>query len=206
MTDDLRMLDELEALEKRATPVPWSVVRSVTCGHLRAGHNMNTAEPAKEWTNHDIDLIEDARNALPTLLRLARRGLEAEAAAQRAERAEAEASRVRIAAKVALKFLESDDANAKRDAVKFLNAALSPAPAAGETKVSVTITEKPSGGICVDLSPNPSMLPDGDVKTTAQKIEKALASWGFINTIRTGYSATALKLAGQEEPDAGGAA
>ena len=72
--------------------------------------------------------------------------------------------------------------------------------------VSVTITEKPSGGICVDLSPNPSMLPDGDVKTTAQKIEKALASWGFINTIRTGYSATALKLAGQEEPDAGGAA
>ena len=95
MTDDLRMLDELEALEKRATPVPWSVVRSVTCGHLRAGHNMNTAEPAKEWTNHDIDLIEDARNALPTLLRLARRGLEADAAAQRAERAEAELEKMR---------------------------------------------------------------------------------------------------------------
>ena len=82
MTDDLRMLDELEALEKRATPVPWSVVRSVTCGHLRAGHNMNTAEPAKEWTNHDINLIEDARNALPTLLRLARRAGEMEAFAE----------------------------------------------------------------------------------------------------------------------------
>lgn len=80
------------------------------------------------------------------------------------------------------------------------DAALSPAPAVGATKVSVTITEKSSGGICVDLSPNPSMLPDGDVKTTAQKIEKALASWGLINTIRTGYSATALRLAGQEEP------
>ena len=39
---------------------PWEPVRSLTCGHLRAGHNYNTPEPKKEWTDADIRLIAAA--------------------------------------------------------------------------------------------------------------------------------------------------
>jgi hypothetical protein len=42
------------------TPGPWEPVRSLTCGHLRAGHNYNTPEPKKEWTDADIRLIAAA--------------------------------------------------------------------------------------------------------------------------------------------------
>jgi hypothetical protein len=42
------------------TPGPWEPVRSLTCGHLRAGHNYNTPEPKKEWADADIRLIAAA--------------------------------------------------------------------------------------------------------------------------------------------------
>ena len=41
------------------TPGPWKVVRSLTCGHLRAEHNYQT-DPRLEWTDKDIELIEAA--------------------------------------------------------------------------------------------------------------------------------------------------
>jgi hypothetical protein len=42
------------------TPGPWEPIRSLTCGHLRAGHSWNTREPKKEWTDEDIRLIAAA--------------------------------------------------------------------------------------------------------------------------------------------------
>lgn len=41
------------------TPGPWKVVRSLTCGHLRAEHNYQS-NPKLEWTDKDIELIEAA--------------------------------------------------------------------------------------------------------------------------------------------------
>ena len=49
--------------KKSLTPGPWTVVRSYTCGHLRAGHNYQD-DPFAEWTDADIALI----NAAPALL------------------------------------------------------------------------------------------------------------------------------------------
>lgn len=51
---------------------PWKVVRSATCGHLRAEHNYNS-DPRKEWTDEDIALIEsapDMRGAIDVALRI----------------------------------------------------------------------------------------------------------------------------------------
>lgn len=47
----------------RHTPGDWSVYRSVTCGHLRAGHNENS-DPRLEWTDADIRLIDSAPDLL----------------------------------------------------------------------------------------------------------------------------------------------
>ncbi len=41
------------------TPGPWKVVRSLTCGHLRAEHNYHS-DPRLEWTAKDIELIQAA--------------------------------------------------------------------------------------------------------------------------------------------------
>lgn len=51
------------------TPGPWSVVRSVTCGHLRAGHNYRS-DARLEWTDADLNLIEAAPEMLAALKRL----------------------------------------------------------------------------------------------------------------------------------------
>jgi uncharacterized membrane protein len=51
------------------TPGPWEVVRSVTCGHLRAAHNYQS-NPKNEWTNADIKLIAAAPDLLDALKRL----------------------------------------------------------------------------------------------------------------------------------------
>lgn len=40
----------------------WDVVRSLTCGHLRAAHNYQT-DPTVEWSDADIALV----NAAPEL-------------------------------------------------------------------------------------------------------------------------------------------
>jgi hypothetical protein len=45
------------------TPMPWQAVRSLTCGHLRAGHNYRQV-PSEEWTDADIRLINDAPKML----------------------------------------------------------------------------------------------------------------------------------------------
>lgn len=52
------------------TPGPWKVVRSVTCGHLRAGHNYR-ADPKQEWTHADIQLIQAAPDLLEALQKIA---------------------------------------------------------------------------------------------------------------------------------------
>ena len=52
------------------TPGPWEPVRSLTCGHLRAGHNYNTPEPKKEWTDADIRLIAAAPELYEALTEL----------------------------------------------------------------------------------------------------------------------------------------
>lgn len=44
------------------TPLPWKIVRSLTCGHLRAEHNFNS-DPKKEWTDEDIAFMQRACNA-----------------------------------------------------------------------------------------------------------------------------------------------
>lgn len=51
-------------MKSKHTPGPWQPVRSATCGHLRAGHNMNSAHPAKEWTAADMRLIAAAPDLL----------------------------------------------------------------------------------------------------------------------------------------------
>lgn len=48
------------------TPTPWKVVRSATCGHLRAEHNYQT-DPKREFTDADIDHINATVNAIGEL-------------------------------------------------------------------------------------------------------------------------------------------
>lgn len=48
------------------TPGPLKPVRSLTCGHLLAGHNMN-CDPKKEWSEDDLRLIESAPKLLDAL-------------------------------------------------------------------------------------------------------------------------------------------
>ena len=102
MADELKMLDELEALEKAATEGPWLAMSR----HEEANRSRSEIRDIMRRRGvlryvvcddnpTDIILAVEARNALPTLLRLARRGLEADAAAQRAERAEAELEKMR---------------------------------------------------------------------------------------------------------------
>lgn len=52
------------------TPGPWKVVRSQTCGHLRAEHNYHS-DPHKEWTDADMSLIEAAPDMLEVLREVA---------------------------------------------------------------------------------------------------------------------------------------
>lgn len=51
------------------TPGPWKVVRSLTCGHLRAEHNYQS-DPRLEWTDKDIELIEAAPDLVQALREL----------------------------------------------------------------------------------------------------------------------------------------
>lgn len=51
------------------TPGPWKVVRSLTCGHLRAAHNYQS-DPRLEWTDKDIGLIEAAPELVEALREL----------------------------------------------------------------------------------------------------------------------------------------
>lgn len=48
---------------------PWKVVRSLTCGHLRAAHNYQS-DPRLEWTDRDIELIEAAPDLVQVLREL----------------------------------------------------------------------------------------------------------------------------------------
>lgn len=48
------------------TPKPWRIVRSLTCGHLRAEHNYN-ADPRQEFTDADIRLMQSAPDMLELL-------------------------------------------------------------------------------------------------------------------------------------------
>ena len=84
MTDDLRMLDELEALETKATPPPWTVSADDFHCAVKIGGEYVPAPYQKPYgrgrcpvNEADGHIIAAARNALPTLLRLARRGLAA---------------------------------------------------------------------------------------------------------------------------------
>ena len=102
MADELKMLDELEALEKKATPPPWTVSADdfhcavkIGGGYVPAPYQKPYGRGRCPVNEADGHIIAAARNALLTLLRLARRGLEADAAAQRAERAEAELEKMR---------------------------------------------------------------------------------------------------------------
>jgi len=45
--------------QPKPTPGPWQPFRSLTCGHLRAGHNPRQ-DPRAEWTDADIELIARA--------------------------------------------------------------------------------------------------------------------------------------------------
>ena len=81
MPDDVRaMLDELEALEKAATPPPWKEDAnrlSILCDGINGGKPYEGYIGAMGY--HDNrELTIAARNALPTLLRLARRAGEME--------------------------------------------------------------------------------------------------------------------------------
>lgn len=49
------------------TPGPWHIVRSQTCGHLRAAHNYRSDKPTAEFTDADIRLIESAPDLLAAL-------------------------------------------------------------------------------------------------------------------------------------------
>ncbi len=60
-------LDNIRARCAEATPDPWEPTRSVTCGHLRAGHNWQR-DPFVEWTTADVAFIGAARADVPALL------------------------------------------------------------------------------------------------------------------------------------------
>jgi hypothetical protein len=45
------------------TTGPWEVVRSLSCGHLRAAHNFQV-DPKNEWTDADLKLIAAAPELL----------------------------------------------------------------------------------------------------------------------------------------------
>ena len=49
------------------TPGPWHIVRSQTCGHLRAAHNYRSDDPRSEFTDADIRLIASAPELLAAL-------------------------------------------------------------------------------------------------------------------------------------------
>lgn len=53
------------------TPGPWKPYRSLTCGHIRAGHNENS-DPKKEWTDDDLRLIAEAPAMLEVLRQVER--------------------------------------------------------------------------------------------------------------------------------------
>ena len=84
MADELKMLEELEALEKAATEGPWLAMSR----HEEANRSRSEIRDIMRRRGvlryvvcddnpTDIILAVEARNALPTLLRLARRGLAA---------------------------------------------------------------------------------------------------------------------------------
>ena len=57
-----QVADSLAALDGH-TPGPWEPVRSLTCGHLRAGHNYDS-DATVEWTDSDLALIQAAPELL----------------------------------------------------------------------------------------------------------------------------------------------
>lgn len=90
MADELKMLDELEALEKKATPGPWrwgfaDFSVQLCCEGIVTGEEDETGQivccdngrGSGDMSEEDSRFVIAARNALPTLLRLARRGLAA---------------------------------------------------------------------------------------------------------------------------------
>ena len=89
MADELKMLDELEALEKKATKGPWEVGDCIA-PYLVMYHPEVNGLPDPPTTKivtgycdiggvmrSNLNLCAKLRNALPLLLRLARRGLKA---------------------------------------------------------------------------------------------------------------------------------
>lgn len=98
MADELKMLDELEALEKKATPGPWrwgfaDFSVQLCCEGIVTGEEDETGQivccdngrGSGDMSEEDSRFVIAARNALSTLFRLARRGLaarEVEAAAR----------------------------------------------------------------------------------------------------------------------------
>ena len=49
------------------TSGPWDIVRSQTCGHLRAAHHYRSDDPRSEFTDADIRLIAAAPELLAAL-------------------------------------------------------------------------------------------------------------------------------------------
>lgn len=85
-------LDWLHALHEAATPGPWrEYANTVPIGYLAGQDVRADVDPSgkvcRDATLPDVRLIAAARNALPSLLALARRGLEADTAEQRMESA-----------------------------------------------------------------------------------------------------------------------
>ena len=67
------MLDRLDALEKAATPGPWTIQSDgyATCpvGSIAVDYSISYPE---EGTAEDLDFLVAARNALPALIAVAR--------------------------------------------------------------------------------------------------------------------------------------
>lgn len=81
MTDAMKMIEELEAAEKKAIEPPWRVEEDqklhIVCDTFSGGKPY-TGFVGSFAHNDTRDFVIAARNALPLLLRLARRGIEAE--------------------------------------------------------------------------------------------------------------------------------